>query len=152
MVTQGPLAEARRAQTPELREIFHRIRGRNPKIPVKPNKSAQKFARWGLEARRKAKKSRRGGLTTREAGRQGIGSGVARARDIIAGRAVDASQVLGFCSRHEKNYRAALARARKSKRSLREAAQDEPALQAYWLWGGEPMCKLAKRAVEKAKR
>lgn len=147
-----PLAEARRAQTPELREIFHRVRAENPRIPVKPNKAAQKFAKWGLEARRKASKSRKGGLTTREAGRQGIGSGVARARDILAGRAVDASQVLGFCSRHERNYRAALARARKSGKPLREAATEERALQAYWLWGGEPMCKLAKRAVEKAKR
>ena len=40
-------------------------------------------ARKGLRLREKHK---RGGLDTREAGRQGIGSGVARARDIASGR------------------------------------------------------------------
>lgn len=124
----------------------------NPKIPVRPNAEAKKFARWGLEARRKAPKSKKGGLGTREAGKQGVGSGVARARDIVAGKMIDAAQVKAFCSRHKKNYEKALRRAEKSDKPLREAAVDEPALQAYWLWGGEPMCRLAEKAVAKAKR
>lgn len=124
----------------------------NPKIPVRPNAEAKKFARWGLEARRKAPKSKKGGLDTKEAGEQGVGSGVARARDIVSGKAVDAAQVKAFCSRHRKNYEKALRRAKKSGKSLKQAAVDEPALQAYWLWGGEPMCKLAEKAVAKAKR
>jgi hypothetical protein len=122
------------------------------KVPVKPNAEAKRYARWGLEARRKAPKSRKGGLDTRQAGEQGVGSGVARARDIVRGKAVDAAQVAAFCSRHRKNYEKALRRAKSSSKSLREAAVDEPALQAYWLWGGEPMCALAEKAVRRAKR
>ena len=46
-------------------------------------RSMQAAARKGLRLRREFK---RGGLSTQEAGAQGIGSGVARARDIAAGR------------------------------------------------------------------
>lgn len=123
----------------------------NPKIGVQANEAAKKFARWGLEARRAAPKSRKGGLSTREAGEQGIGSGVARARDIIAGKNVDAAQVKAYFDRHEGYYKKALTRAKRSKLPLRAAAEGEPAIQGWWLWGGDPMRKLAERAVKRHK-
>ena len=63
------------------------------RVPVKPPKAAQDIAREALEVRASLPKSKRGGLTTREAGRQGVGSGIARARDIVAGKNLDAGQV-----------------------------------------------------------
>jgi len=49
----------------------------------------------------------RGGLDTRQAGEQGIGSGVARSRDIIEGSLSleSVKRMYSFFSRHEKNYR-----------------------------------------------
>ena len=47
-----------------------------------PPKSVQAAARRGLELR---KKHGKGGLTTQEAGKQGIGSGVARATSLANG-------------------------------------------------------------------
>lgn len=59
-------------------------------------------AKRGLELR---KKYGRGGLSTQEAGKQGIGSGVARASDIISGSLSleSVKRMHSFFSRHEKN-------------------------------------------------
>lgn len=59
-------------------------------------------AKRGLELR---KKYGRGGLTTQEAGKQGIGSGVARASDIVSGSLSleSVKRMHSFFSRHEKN-------------------------------------------------
>lgn len=59
-------------------------------------------AKRGLELR---KKYSRGGLSTQEAGKQGIGSGVARASDIISGSLSleSVKRMHSFFSRHEKN-------------------------------------------------
>jgi hypothetical protein len=121
------------------------------KIYIKPTKTAQQAAMRGLDARRRAPRSRKCCLTTQEAGKQGIGSGIARARDIIAGRQVNASQVKAYFDRHEGFYRDAMARARKSGLSLDEAAEREPAIQGWWIWGGDPLRRSANRAVAKAK-
>lgn len=121
-----------------------------------PPRGAEKWARWGLEARRNAPKSKKGGLSTRQAGRQGIGSGVARARDILAGKRLDARQVKAFFDRHEHNYEPAIKRAKlRAKKEgipLKVAAEREPAVQSWWQWGGDPARKAAERAVEKAER
>lgn len=60
-------------------------------------------ARRGLELR---EKYGRGGLDTRQASEEGVGSGVARARDIIEGSlSLDSvKRMNAFFSRHEKNY------------------------------------------------
>lgn len=110
------------------------------KIYVTPPQAAKTFARRGLEAREKASKSKKGGLTTQQAGEEGVGSGVARARDIIAGKRVDAKQVKAFFDRHEKNYKKAKAR--------ETPASEEKAIQAWWLWGGDPMRKAAEQAIK----
>lgn len=63
-------------------------------------------ARRGLELR---KKFGRGGLSTQEAGKQGIGSGVARASSIASGRKIPIETVRrmrGFFARHRKNRQA----------------------------------------------
>lgn len=61
-------------------------------------------ARRGLALR---EKYNRGGLSTTEAGAQGIGSGVARARDILGGSLSleSVKRMHSFFSRHENNYR-----------------------------------------------
>lgn len=60
-------------------------------------------AKRGLALR---EKYNRGGLDTSEAGEQGIGSGVARARDIINGNlSIDSvKKMYNFFNRHEENY------------------------------------------------
>jgi hypothetical protein len=70
----------------------------------KPTTAMINNAKRGLALR---EKYGRGGLDTKQAGEQGIGSGVARARDIIAGNLSleTVKRMHSFFSRHEKNYR-----------------------------------------------
>ncbi len=68
-----------------------------------PPLSVQQAARQGLELR---KKFGRGGLSTREAGRLGIGSGVARANSLARGQKQSVAtlkKMRGFLSRQAKN-------------------------------------------------
>lgn len=118
-------------------------------IYVEPPAAAQDFARRGLAARRRATKSNKCCLTTQEAGEQGIGSGIARARDIIGGKRVNAVQVKAYFDRHEGFYRKAMERS--SGLALDEAAEREPAIQGWWVWGGDPMRNAAIKAVKRAK-
>ena len=72
-------------------------------IDFKPPQSVANAAERGLEYRRRSGK---GGLSSQEAGKQGIGSGVQRAvnlknRNNIAPETF--SMMSGFFSRHEKN-------------------------------------------------
>lgn len=70
-----------------------------------PPESAQSAARRGLELRRKWG---RGGLSNEQASEQGIGSGVQRATNLANGNRVSRrvlGQMVGFFSRHAKNYR-----------------------------------------------
>ena len=113
------------------------------KLYIKPNKAAQKAAKRGLEARRKAPKSKRGGLDAIQASVEGVGSGVLRARDIVAGKRVNAYQVNAFFNRHRNNYLNARVDGLKPEESR--------ATQAWLLWGGEPLRKQAAAAVRKDK-
>jgi hypothetical protein len=68
-----------------------------------PPSSVRAAARRGLELR---KKHGKGGLSTQEAGKQGIGSGVARATTLASGKKVSYAMIkrmAAFFSRHEKN-------------------------------------------------
>jgi hypothetical protein len=70
------------------------------KIDFTPPQGVQSAAERGLEQRRKYG---RGGLTTAEAGKQGIGSGVARAATLAAGKDVSpetAKRMKAFFDRH----------------------------------------------------
>jgi hypothetical protein len=107
---------------------------------VQPNAASRAAARQGLQARAAAPLSRRGGLTTQQAGRLGIGSGVARARDIVAGKRVNAHQVKRFCDSKQHERDRALAQGLEPK--------DSKALQSWLLWGGDPLCAQARAIVE----
>lgn len=70
------------------------------KIDFTPPQGVQSAAERGLEQRRKYG---RGGLTTAEAGKQGIGSGVARAATLAAGKDISpetAKRMKAFFDRH----------------------------------------------------
>lgn len=92
-------------------------------IDLTPPESVRKAAARGLVMRREAAPSKRGGITTKEAGKQGIGSGVARAASLKSGKAVSAETIRRMCaffSRHEKN-------------------KATPKGKIAWLlWGGDP--------------
>lgn len=70
----------------------------------KPTLAMIANAKRGLALR---EKWGRGGLNTREAGEQGIGSGVARARDIVSGNVSleTVKRMNSFFARHAKNYK-----------------------------------------------
>jgi hypothetical protein len=76
------------------------------KLYIQPNKAAQKAAKRGLEARKKAPKSKKGGLDAVQASMAGVGSGVLRARDIVAGKRVNAYQVNAFFNRLNRRTKA----------------------------------------------
>jgi hypothetical protein len=73
----------------------------------KPTAAMVNNAKRGLAAREKAPESQKGGLTASEAKAEGVGSGVARARDIINGNLSleTVKRMHAFFSRHEKNYK-----------------------------------------------
>jgi len=112
-----------------------------PECYVRPVKGAVAEATAALEIRRELPPSRRAGLTTQEAGEQGVGSGVARARDIVAGKRIEAYQALRFFRR----FAGMVAKARNEGKDARSSK----AILAWMLWGGDPLYRQARRAVEK---
>jgi hypothetical protein len=97
-----------------------------------PPEAVRAAARRGLEERRRAPASRRGGLTAAEAGAQGIGSGVVRAQTLASGRALSPETVKrmhAFFSRHRKNRNTPRGRI------------------AWLLWGGDAGARWATARV-----
>jgi hypothetical protein len=89
-------------------------------------------ARRGLELR---KKHGKGGLTTQEAGKQGIGSGVARATSLANGDKVSyetIKRMAAFFSRHEKN---------------KAGGEDDAGKISWDLWGGDAGRSWANRII-----
>jgi len=134
-----------------------KIKGRKPKMVktaienpgrrklyIYPNKSSRDVARRALDRRKILPRSKRGGLDAIQAHEQGIGSGVMRARDIASGKRINAYQVKAFFDRHRHNYLKAKASGKKW--------EDSKALQAWDLWGGEPLRKQVEAAVRADKR
>lgn len=98
-----------------------------------PPSSVQAIARRGLELRRKYGK---GGLTTQEAGKQGIGSGVARATSLANGEKISyeiIKRMAAFFSRHEKN---------------KTGGEDDAGKIAWDLWGGDAGKSWAARIIK----
>ena len=98
--------------------------------PPSPVRAA---ARRGLELR---KKHGKGGLTTQEAGKQGIGSGVARAGDLAGGSGISFATIkrmAAFFSRHEKN---------------KSGGEDDAGYIAWQLWGGDAGRSWASRIIK----
>ena len=97
-----------------------------------PPSSVRSAARRGLELR---KKHGKGGLTTQEAGKQGIGSGVARATSLANGEAVSyetIKRMAAFFSRHAKNL---------------AGGEDDAGFIAGMLWGGSAGRAWANRII-----
>ena len=98
-----------------------------------PPSPARAAARRGLELRKKYGK---GGLTTQEAGKQGIGSGVARATSLANGQSISYEMVkrmAAFFSRHEKN---------------KSGGEDDAGFIAWQLWGGDAGRSWANRIIK----
>lgn len=98
-----------------------------------PPAAVKAAARRGLELR---KKHGKGGLTTQEAGKQGIGSGVARASDLAGGGAVSFATIkrmAAFFSRHEKN---------------KAGGESDAGYIAWQLWGGDAGRAWANRIIK----
>lgn len=111
-------------------------------IDFRPPDSVAKAAEKGLEYRRKASPSNKGGLTSEEAGKEGIGSGVQRAvnlknRDKLSPDTV--KMMHGFFSRHEKNK--AIAPEHKGE------PWNDKGYVAWLLWGGDPGQSWAAKVV-----
>lgn len=116
-------------------------------IDFQPPKSVAEQAEKGLKLREKASPSNRGGLTSQEAGKQGIGSGVQRAvnlknRDNVTPETI--SKMLGFFARHEKN------------KGIPPEHKDEPwnakGYVAWLLWGGDAGLAWAKKVKEQMEK
>ena len=72
---------------------------------LKVPESVRKAAKKGLEMRRAAPKSQKGGITRREASKQGIGSGIQRASNLMRGSVSEATipRMVSFFARHNKS-------------------------------------------------
>lgn len=98
-----------------------------------PPSAVRAAARRGLELRKKYGK---GGLTTQEAGKQGIGSGVARATSLANGDKVSyetIKRMAAFFSRHEKNF---------------TGGEDDAGFISQQLWGGDAGRSWANRVIK----
>ena len=98
-----------------------------------PPSSVRAAARRGLELRKKYNK---GGLTTQEAGKEGIGSGVARATSLANGQSISyeiVKRMSAFFSRHEKN---------------KSGGEDDAGFVAWQLWGGDAGRSWANRIIK----
>jgi len=75
-------------------------------------------------------------LTTQEAGKQGIGSGVARAASLANGESVSyetIKRMVAFFSRHAKN---------------KSGGEDDAGFISHMLWGGDAGMSWANRIVK----
>ena len=86
------------------------------------------------------KKYGKGGLTTQEAGKQGIGSGVARATSLANGESVSyetIKRMAAFFSRHEKNF---------------AGGEDDAGFISMKLWGGRAGGEWARSIIERVEK
>ena len=111
-------------------------------IDFKPPQSVADAAKLGLEYRKKASPSNRGGLTAEEAGKHGIGSGVQRAANLKNRHTMSPKTVRmmsRFFSRHEKN--------KAINPKFRGTPWNDKGYVAWLLWGGDPGKSWANKIV-----
>jgi hypothetical protein len=103
-----------------------------------PTDAMRNNARRGLALR---EKYNRGGLDASQAKSEGVGSGVARARDIINGNlSLDTvKRMYAFFSRHEKNYN--------PKKKMPDGGPTAGTI-AWLLWGGSAGLAFARRVLK----
>lgn len=127
-------------------------KGKYDHINFKPPKSVADAAARGLEIRRKAPKSQKGGLSPQEAKKQGIGSGVTRAVNLKNRNKLSPGTIKrmrNFFNRHQKNKKIDKGKTRGSDKGY----------QAFLLWGGNPgrswankICRQMEAADKKSKK
>ena len=106
---------------------------------LKPPTAVRQAAARGLELRRKFHK---GGLSTKEAGQQGIGSGVARATSLANGNAVSPETIkrmASYFARHEVD---------KQGKGWGDEGAPSAGYIAWLLWGGDAGRSWANRMVK----
>ncbi len=111
-------------------------------IDFKPPMSVADAAAKGLEYRRRASPSNKGGLTPAEAAKHGLGSGVQRAinlknRDRVSPEVI--RQMVSFFSRHEKNATI--------EPENKETPWNDRGYVAWLLWGGDPGRSWANKVM-----
>jgi tRNA nucleotidyltransferase/poly(A) polymerase len=121
--------------------------GKYDSIDFKPPQTVADQAEKGLKLRQKASPSNKGGLSSQEAGAQGIGSGVQRAvnlknRDNVTPETI--GKMLGFFARHEKNKSIAP--------ENRDTPWNDKGYVAWLLWGGDAGWAWAKKVKEQMER
>jgi hypothetical protein len=97
-------------------------------IDFKPPKTVRKAAKRGLELR---KKFGRGGISSQEAGKLGIGSGITRAATLAKGLHVSpstAKRMYNYFNRHQKDR----------KPGWSNPSNPSNGYIAWLLWGGDP--------------
>lgn len=107
----------------------------------RPPETVARAARRGLELR---KKYGRGGLSTQEAGEQGIGSGIQRANDLSAREQISPETIKrmrNFFSRHEQH-----------RMSRTKSGEPGAGMIAWLLWGGDPGRAWASRVISRMER
>lgn len=107
-------------------------------IDFTPPEGARKAAIRGLELRKAAPKSRKGGLTNKEASKHGIGSGVQRAVNLKNGSKMSPEvvrQMKAFFDRHS------------AYKYKHKQEPDGPAHVSWLLWGGDPGYTWAQKVV-----
>lgn len=114
--------------------------GKYSHINFTPPEGVASAAARGLELRKKASPSNKGGLTSSEASKEGVGSGVQRAtnlknRDELSPETV--RQMANFLSRSEKS----------SKIDEGKSAEQDKGYQAWLLWGGDAGKAWADKVV-----
>jgi hypothetical protein len=133
----------------QLHDLVKYAAGKYDHIDFKPSEAVANAAARGLELRKKNKG--KGGLSTQQAGAQGIGSGVARAVSLKNRQTLSPSTVRrmkSFFDRHEKN---------KGASDGKPLTQDKGYI-AWLIWGGDPgrswankICKQMDAADKKSK-
>lgn len=113
---------------------------RYPREWFKPPQAVADQAARGLKYR---KKYGRGGLSTQEAGRQGIGSGIQRANDLRAREYLSPktiTRMISFFARHRKH------------KNRRVNGEPAAGMIAWLLWGGDAGEKWALRVRDRMQR
>lgn len=106
--------------------------------------SVRKAAQRGLDLRRKQRRGNKAGLTPKEAGRLGIGSGVARARDLVKGRVSyqTVKRMKAYFARHDSNVDL----------DPGKTPTEDKGYVAGLLWGGRQGERWAKSVISQADR
>ena len=113
-------------------------------MTYKVPQEVRRAARLGLKLRKMQAPGSRSGLTTTQAGKLGIGSGVARARDLAAGSVSlnTLERMVAYFRRHRGNYK--LDRGKKP--------EEDRGYVSGLLWGGEAGKNWAEKTLETKKK